>query len=332
MSSVYFVSTYYHALIACVKQLVLPKEGTDIVVTAHIPDGEALAERIRQSGLFGRTVYSGEISEYRGRGLGYLLRGHSRNAAIIGRQTDIDFAGYEDIYIFHDDTWMSHYCQDRRIPYHLIEDALDSYKSLSESVHAYMIPRFTPKNIIKRLFGIGYVFSGMSPCVRSIEVNDLDGVQLCGFRKKAVCLPRSGLFGALDEASASVLLSIFMKQLPERAEGLDILLTSPAAADGILPSEQAQLEAYRELVRRHIGEGVRFAIKPHPRDTLDYSGTFPEAVILDKNMPAEVLSLAGVRFGRAIALSSTTLRSVPFAESIASVDVRELLGDAPPAD
>ena len=61
-------------------------------------------------------------------------------------------------------------------------------------------------------------------------------------------------------------------------------------------------------------EGDLF-IKTHPRDTADYEAMFPEAVVLDRFMPSELLDYCfEVRFARAVGLRTASVRNLRCAD------------------
>ena len=51
------------------------------------------------------------------------------------------------------------------------------------------------------------------------------------------------------------------------------------------------MELYKRLTDECL-RGWNLIVKAHPRDSTDYTAAFPEAVILDKNMPSEMLRYA----------------------------------------
>ncbi len=311
MKKLYIVSTYHHALISCVKQLI-NSQGADILVTSYIPEGEALAERIRQNGPFERTEYIGDIREYASKNrMDFWLNQHRRNAAMIESQLSTDFKSYDEIYIFHDDTWMAHYLKDRRIPYCLMEDAIDSFKIISSTKWRYMLPRSILKARIKSLFRIGYVFCGYDNVTTKIEVNDKNGTALSSYaEKKLVEVPRKQLFESLASRGIDILKKIFIGEMPDvDFNSAALLLTYPMYEDGVTDSVEKQLEIYQKFVAENA-PGEKLIIKPHPRDFTDYSDAFPEAVILDKNMPSEMFALMNVCFKKILSLNSTSAYSL----------------------
>lgn len=289
----YIASTYYHALIACVKQLT-DRRDCDLLCT-DIPLGDELSDRIRAAGLFEKVYYMENIGGYRAKNpLDYVLNLHRKNAERIEKQLPFSFDGYREINVFHDDIWASRYMKDRRIGYRLLEDALDSFKHISSSIFCYMLPKRRLRAWIKRTFRIGYVFCGYDSCTYEVEVNDRAGVEIEPFASQKIReIPRGELFKRLSAEDIELLKKIFMKAIPEiRPEESCLLLTQPFFADGVTDSEEAQLSYYRKMAEKY-SDGEKLVIKPHPRDPVDYSGTFPDAVILDKNMPVEILELTG---------------------------------------
>lgn len=288
--TLYVCSTYYHTLIACVKQLTDRREA-EILLTEYIPEGSALAERVRESGLFCRTWYIAGVREYAYTGKAdLLLRFHRRNAAAIEGSfpPGFRFENYGEVDIFHDDTWMAHYMKDRRLPYRLQEDALDSFKVLSAGPFAHMLQRKSVKASLRRALRVGYQYFGEDGLVSEIEVNDKTGVEIPP--KRLVQVPRKPLFDALTAKDVGVLKRIFAKAIPPiEPEKTVLVLTQPLHADGFLSSEDEQIALYRRLSDECL-HGWQRVIKAHPRDFTDYANAFPEALILDKNMPSEMLA------------------------------------------
>lgn len=310
--ALYVTSTYYHALIACVKQL-LDRRAADIICTDCIPLGDALSERIRATGLFDGVFYIENVREYHAKNrLDYFLNLHRKNAELIESQLPLDVGSYWEINVFHDDIWASHYLKDRKIRYRLIEDALDSFKFISTSIFRYMIPKRRFRSSVKNFFRVGYVFCGYDNYTYEVEVNDRNGVEIESFAsEKIVQVPRKEMFDRLTPEDIDLLKNIFMKKIPEiDPEGSALLLTQPLFVDGVVRSEKDQLSYYRKLVDNNLSS-ERLIIKPHPRDLTDYSEAFPEAVILDKNMPVEILELTqNTGYRKLLSINSTSARFI----------------------
>lgn len=323
MKRIYVVSTFYHALISCAKQLA-GRGSADILVTDHIPEGRLLAQKLEASGIFERTLFVENIREYSDRNrLDYLLFHHRKNAETIEGQLDFSLRDYEEINLFHDDIWVSRYLKDRRISYNLIEDALDSFQIIRKTPFAYMFEPNRLKRLIKRSFRIGYVYCGADSCTKSVEVNSAEGLDFLGISDKLVVSPRKELFGALDGDAVRKIRDIFLggEKMPAVPEKSVLLLTQALIEYGVVSDEEAQLEAYRRLAAKTVGQGDVLVIKPHPRDNADYRAAFPNAVILDRNMPIEALLLGEEkRFKAAVMFSVSTISGLDCAEQMIVTD------------
>ncbi len=291
MKKLYVVSTYYHALISCVKQL-LSSDKSDIICTSYIPDGKTLSEKIKKSGIFDKTYYIDKIKEYNSPNkLDYIFFYHKKNAETIERQFKVDLSIYSEINIFHDNTWFAHYLKDKKIDYRLIEDALDSFKNISKSNFAFMLNGSRIKYAIKSFFRIGYVYCGCDKHTVEVEVNDKKELEIVLFAKdKIVEIPRKTMFNLLSSEQIAILRNIFLKEIT--LSGLDnavLILTRPYTVDKTMQTEREQLDYYRNIIHNNLDNDELIYIKPHPRDEINYFDAFPEAIILDKNMPVEIL-------------------------------------------
>lgn len=308
MNELYIVSTYYHALIACVRSI-NDRHTADIMVTDYIPQYAQLAARLSESGLFAQTFCVGSIEEYKPScWLDYAVNGNRRNKRLIEEQLGFSLKNrYEKIYIFHDDTWIARYLKCAKIPYHLLEDALDSYKVITDTAFAYMVHEDNLKMRIKNLLRLGYTFCGYDRFTKSVEVNSIDGVQIRHLAKnKLIERPRKPMFDRLADSDIMKLKNIFMKDIPKLDDRNSmLLLTQPLYVDKMVGDEARQAEIYKKLARKHIGD-LKLVIKPHPRDNADYTTLFPNAMILDKNMPLEIVAMIeNPHFSKVVSLGST---------------------------
>lgn len=306
----FVVSTYYHALISCVKQMLDSRES-DIVITSYIPDSSELAERIQQSGLFENTFLIGDITEYSAKNkIDYILNFHRKNADKIRRQLDVSFEEYDEINVFHEDIWPSHYLKDCKIPFRLLEDSLDFYKHISKSNFAYMLPINKLKSAVKRRMNIGYVFCGTDSCVREIEVNSIEDTEIAVFAgDKLTEAPRAAMFHNLSDSNWDTLIKIFAGDIPPiEPSNSVIILTQPLFSDNLAGSEKEQIEIYRNVAAENLSGNETLVIKPHPRDTVDYLSAFSDAIVIDRHIPTEVFShIVSGEFAKAVTLFSSSL-------------------------
>lgn len=85
-----------------------------------------------------------------------------------------------------------------------------------------------------------------------------------------------------------------------------ILFTQPLSEDNIL-SEETKIALYKKIIN-----GQHIAIKPHPREITIYKKYFPKNIILESNVPIELLTLMGIKFKKAYTLFSTSVLSFPY--------------------
>lgn len=318
MSSIYLTSTYYHVLISCVKQLIEKRRDCDIAITSYISCGEYLTQRLKDSGLFRRAFYTGDISEYVPKSrLDYIFNQHRKNAAHIESQ-GFSLSGYEDISIYHDDTWFAHYIKDKRLPYHLIEDALDIYKFIENTKFVYMVPHKSLKLTLKSITRIGYMPLFCDPCMITAEVNEINGISFAGFAGNRLKeIPRHTLFSALTDNDKAALCHIFLPHgIPEISEDSVLMITQPLFEDGVVDSMEEQINVYKSLIQQYASS-KSVVIKPHPRDNGDYSRISTDTVILDKNLPVEILTIClQGRFDKAITMFSSAISAIEANEKI----------------
>ena len=124
---------------------------------------------------------------------------------------------------------------------------------------------------------------------------------------------KAALLQSLTDEEKAMVRSVFLTQpLPEQAEGATLLLPRSFVADGLMTQER-QNAMFRAVAARYA-VGPLF-IKTHPRDTTDYHALFPDAVILERTMPSEVLNFClPFTFRRAVTVQSFVLRGFTAAE------------------
>ncbi len=91
--------------------------------------------------------------------------------------------------------------------------------------------------------------------------------------------------------------------------------------DHDLPSQDAQNQLVTDTVERYCRKGYQLYVKTHPRDTTDYEQLLPDAVVLDRFMPSELLDYCfEVRFARAVGLCTASVRNLQCADEKISLD------------
>lgn len=310
----FFCTTYYHVLISIIKMF-FEKEKAEIAICMPGNDAVALADKIQEKNIFEKVWTFKNVEEYTYHNIfERLISGHRKNAAYIEKQIDTKAFLEHDIYIFHDDTWISHYLQDCGISYHLIEDALDSYQIIDQTVWFYMANQPKWKIFLKKMLHFGYLYAGASPYTIDVEVNCIDGVKIpC--TQKLIEQNRRKMFEQMTDEQRQIVREIFMDEqdkLLEKGKGRKVLLlTQPLSADKVVMSNQEQIHLYQQILLPYERGNLELYIKPHPRDEVDYTEVFKKAVILKKSMPVEVLDLIDdIYFDVGISFFSTALKGL----------------------
>ncbi len=112
-----------------------------------------------------------------------------------------------------------------------------------------------------------------------------------------------------SESKQCLILSKF-NILPNDLELLSsrniILLTQPISEDGFV-TEKKKIEIYRTLL-----EGIdekKLIIKIHPRERTHYQRYFKDALVFDKRVPMQIFEILGLKYKKAITISSTAVTS-----------------------
>ena len=194
----------------------------------------------------------------------------------------------------------------------MLEDALDSFKIICDAPFAYMVHEDNLKMRLKNILRLGYTYCGYDRYTKSVEVNSIDGVQIKHLAKnKLIERPRKLMFDKLSDSDIVKLKNIFMKDIPELdSNNSMLLLTQPLYVDRIVEDEGKQAEIYRRLAEKHIGD-LKLVVKPHPRDSVDYTGLFPDATLLDKDMPLEIVAMIiAPHFAKVVSLGSACTNAI----------------------
>lgn len=315
--NLYICSTYYHVLVTLCK-VMESKQRTDIVLCDDIPEAKTLMESLIHAGCFSNVFYfdKNRVQEYLGKNkFDWIFLQHRRSRREIEKEFKLDLRRYQNIYIYHDDILLGHYLNDIRHSYHLLEDSQDFYKVIQNTPFARCLPQHSVKYKLRRFLRSGYFPLGQSPYVIDIEVNDKNGLAIR--HKHLVELPKDKLFASVGEAERHTIYDIFMRDtlpcpFPPHAA---LLLTQPLWRDGYVESPEEQKSMYLRIARKYIPSDAVLVIKPHPRDECDYRVIFPSALIIDKNLPVEILNYnSQVHFDIAVTLFSTALSGIHFAD------------------
>lgn len=327
---IYVCHTYYHVYVTFLKELNLPveKRGQATLVLSKMSiDFEQLKERVEKTGLFEAVVeydekrddFFPELAKYRKDSGGLLrnminrIRFTKKFAVLQEPYVPVDFREYGDIYVYCDIDPIGYYLNQKRIPYHAIEDGLNSVAYIDAARYDNR-GHFGLKVFFSMYLNLIFIQNGYGKYCLDMEVNDISAIRLpC---PKYIEVPRQKLVDGLREEDKQIILQAFIRdkdrmerQLAECAKDGDgiLILTEP------LCSLEVRERIFRDLIHRYEKEGKIF-IKPHPRDLLDYRELFSEYPQFDPTVPMEMLNyFPGLHFKKVISVL-TEIQSIQFAD------------------
>lgn len=318
---IYVCHTFYHAYIACLKELNLGEEerGKAVLVLSRMSNNfDTFPGRARASGLFADVVmfdekdwtFFPELVELKKdrKNLFANMKQRIRFCRRLGELEEpyvpVDFSQYRDIFVFCDSDPIGYYLSYKKIYYHAVEDGLDCirYRDTARddnrgcfALKAWMAAR-----------GIIFIQNGYGKYCLDFEVNDISVLDHPIPKMKQV--PREELAAHLSEADRELLTSMFIANRAELMDKLQaaqkkhlpkvLVLTEP-----LTKSLKTRERLFRDIIREYgtvDGRKGAVVIKPHPRDLLDYEAKFPEDVVLDAHFPMEILNFVGVEFDRVV--------------------------------
>lgn len=323
---IYVCHTFYHAYIACLKELNRSKSEwgqATLMLSSMSNDFGNLKERAEKSGLFEEVIPFDEKEEsffaelsplHKDRGsliknMIQRIRFTKRFGKLLEPYIPVDFRQYEDIYVFCDSDPVGYYLSTHKIYYHALEDGLDCIRyydaaRFDNRGHFRLKAWMAARNLI-------FIQNGYSKYCIDMEVNDISVLQYpC---PKYIEKPRKELTDNLEKEGKRLLVSIFIDNW-EKLEGIlgrgaenkhrILVLTEP------LCDLETRKIIFRDIIEEYQwieGEKACILLKPHPRDVLDYEKLFPEHIVLDSKFPMEILNyVEGLIFDKVISVFTVT--------------------------
>ena len=327
---IYVCHTYYHVYVTFLKELALPvgnRGQATLLLSKMSIDFENLKERVESTGLFEQVLeydekradFFPELSKYR-QDKGGIVRNmlarilYTRKLARYNAPyVPVDFKEYKDIYVFCDSDPVGYYLNWKHIPYHALEDGLNSLVHIDAARYDNR-GHFDLKVFFSRKLNLIFVQNGYGKYCIDMEVNDIGAIHYpC---PQYIEQPRQALVDRLTPEDKEILLRAFIRNRQEldrqiRKDGGNddkiLILTEPLCNLAI------RERIFRDLISRYEKEGTIF-IKPHPRDVLDYRKLFPEYPQFDPTIPMELLNFfPGLRFKKVISVL-TEIKAIQFAD------------------
>jgi len=219
---------------------------------------------------------------------------------------DLDFEQYDQIICTDHPCVINGYLSTNHIEYKVFEHAHFRYQLMSKCNDYFLCLL----NILDKL----HILYGMSPATKyctEIIVDSAVGLARCIRHKKISAWDVDEHIGYLNEQQKDQIFQLYAdayKLKTNADQTYDLLLTSPLYTDAFLPSEETQIEFYKDVIRDHFNHSV--LIKPHPRDTVNYHKYFPECTIVDPNISSEVLCFSQqLKLDTVLTLFSSSINS-----------------------
>lgn len=159
----------------------------------------------------------------------------------------------------------------------LLEDGLGNYVQHSSSVQSRMREfllqgkewGYSDKAINVLLTGIEKIPDGLAKKVTLVDTNDL-------WRRKT----------SSEKARIKKIFNVEFTIDNDSENGTIVLLTQPFSEDGVI-SEYDKIGIYREILNNYQSNVI---IKPHPRESTNYSTHFPDHTVLSGSFPFQLVA------------------------------------------
>jgi len=325
---IYVCHTFYHVYVSILKEMKLQREHADyqkadIVLSKLSSDFSELEERLRKTNIFHEVLvldekredFFPELAKYR-QNYNNILK-HMINRMIFTKKyakceepyMTIDFAAYEDIYVYCDSDPIGYYLNYKKIYYHAVEDGLDCLKNLDDAYvanagHFKLKTWFSRHNLI-------FIMNGWGKYCLDMEINDRSVVPTdC---PRFVVEPRKPMEQALTSEQKRLMVEAFIPDVEallaqlssKEGEEFFMFMTQPYPVE-----EELRKQICLDVIAQY-GNGYRVLIKPHPRDMIDYVNLCPNCVVIRGRFPIEVMNFfEGIHIKRGVSILTTAMDSM----------------------
>lgn len=323
-SRVYVCHTIYHAYIACLKELKLRSENlqtwqvkqADLVLSTMSNDFGSFPDRAKISGLWNAVYMFDEKEDIhfpdvmalhadRGNIVSNMLA-RIKYTKLLGLKQEpfvpVNFEEYSEIYVFCDSDPIGYYLNYKKIPYHAVEDGLDTVFYCDDALYSNLGHLKLKIWMAKR--GLIHIPDGYAKYCIDMEVNNAKILNTPCKKYKEV--PRRPLYDRLTDDDKNLLVHMFVENVDEISGKL--IGDDKAPIVLILSDPLCDLDTRRKIFEDIVseygivnGKKAKVVIKPHPRDVLDYNEVFPNEVVLPGKFPMEMMNfIPGVFFDRVV--------------------------------
>ena len=310
---IYICHTIYHIYITLCKEIE-SNDYVDIVISDSIPNRKKLIENMKKLNII-KNIYTIDEKE-----INLPTRSNKIDRILYVRKIkklmyeyiDFDFKFYNDVYIYNDDTKIGYHLISNKIEYNLLEDGLNSFKIIDK----YANVNYSLKSRILSLFNLNILPYGQSKYAKSIEVTSIENIKIP--INKVKVFDNRIMIDKLKNISKKKIYNVFCEDditNENKHKNKILILTQPLYEDKFVNSETKQKEIYKSLINMFVDEKSQIIIKPHPRDFVNYDDIFDDLVIINKNIPIEILNFNNeIKYKKVVTLFSTSVEGIQFAD------------------
>lgn len=326
MKKLYVCECAYVLYKALIERMGDEENSYSLILSDATVDLKPMVPILRQSGLFERVEFfpSELFREYydlfwlhqstsRVKRVFSMLKNHlimlSRQKGFkeIAFPFDLDFKQYDKIICSEGPYVINGHLSVNHMEYAISEHAKDTYQQGSSTAANVF---FTVLNLLDAMHIITGMHSSSRFC-KEIIVNDAAKTVSYIRHKKVTEWSVNGHIAVLDAQQKDRIFQMYAEAYGLKIDAhqtYDLLLTNQIYRFGLVPSEEKQIEFYKDVIRDHLTYPV--LIKPHPMDTVDYRKFFPECIIIDSDISSEVLNFSHkLRLGTVLTLFSSSVSS-----------------------
>ena len=189
---------------------------------------------------------------------------------------------------------------------YLIEDGVGNYlPNLKETKYGHTLSEKIQQFIDGRYLKGYYEGFGTHPNIKKIYLTKDNAPEI--IQNKVETINMEELWNSKTDSEKEEILRIFnldYNSVINMDNDVVLLLTEPFCEEKLLPYNE-EIKIYNEIINEF--KDKRIIIKPHPRESKNYSKIFPGIEILEGSFPIEILNLIGFKPKIVASIISTAL-------------------------
>lgn len=292
-----------------IKGMMNVEDEIDIVLSNHMSGMEKLEEPLRKSGIFKKVFFYNDklYQDYiRNEHLSDYVKfpriliswpqkmkryySFHKNARLEKWPENLNIKEYDEIYAVDGVSTLNLKLNFQKVNYIVSEHARNNFQ-INMPLHKLAV--YLSK-ILDRL-NIMVAYSGCSKYVSAIEVTANTNLVSYIKRKKIIEYNIDEMVNKLSVEKKNKIFELYASayNMPFQIKGItNVLLTAPLLEDGLVHSIEKAEYCWKKLVSEYSDKESTLLIKAHPRDKTDYKKIFPDSIIVNPLLTAEVLALA----------------------------------------